>query len=173
MHRFKIGVAKLILLGAMLTLATPAAAARVGVYANAGHFVDLNINNSTVYTDQHSIENRIVSGSDGDLTRRDNGVVTFTGPASSATRFEIMASEPESSARAYADLSTGKLGAYAGTTPLGLAQGTAVFAERLTFSIPNAHSATITPLRFLVSHHGAAGNASGSLLLRAETATFN
>lgn len=177
MSRFKTTAETLLFVGAIISLATPAAAARVEASANAGHhllFDNGGVSNQTVYTDQHSIYNVLpsASGAVGALVHRDNGVVTVNGPGSSATRLEVGAAEPESVARAYGDLRTGKVGAYAGTSPLGFASASAVIADNLTFNIAGADAATITPLRFLVSLHAATPTAHGAFIFRAGTGTF-
>ena len=163
MTKFKAGTAKLLLLGVMVALATPAAAARVEVNANTGHYPlreNGGVSNNPDLTERHSIENVTPNaGSLGTLVRRDNGVVTINGPGSSAPRWEIDSSGPGAVARAYGDLSTGKVGAYAGTGSLGYASAGATIADTLTFNIAGADAATITPIRFLVTLHAATPDA--------------
>lgn len=165
MGKFNTGASKLILLGALLVIATPVHAAQVVVSANAGHFLRFdngNLSNQSVYTDQHSIENTLPAsgGAPGAIVRRDNGVVT-SGAGSAATSFAVAASESESEAYAYGDLAAGKVGAYAGTGPAGFASSSAIISDTLTFNITGANAGTITPLRLLVSLHAATPDATG------------
>ena len=148
------------LFGTMVTLAAPSFAATITVNANAGRYVALP-SNQTVYTDQRSISNRyaVPGGFQGDLTRITNGVTTYSTPGSTATRFSVSASEPQSTASAYGDLRTGKVGAFAGTTPSGYAAASASISDTLSFTIPGANASTITPLRYLVSLHATSADA--------------
>lgn len=172
MIKFKAGAAKLLLLSAMVALATPVAAASVSVNANAGHHPDIN-SSATVYTDQHGIASRLPTpgGFAGDLVRTDNGVSTYA-PGSSQPRWEISASEAASSARAYGDLSTGKVGAYAGTSAAGFAAASAIISDTLTFNIAGADANTITPLRFLVSLHAATPESTNYFRFQAGSGNF-
>ncbi len=171
MTKLKAGAAKLLLLGAMVALATPAAAASVTANANAGHYPNTNFS-ATVYTDQHGIASRLPTvGDAGALARTDNGVLTYA-PGSSQPRWEISASETASSARAYGDLSTGKVGAYAGTSADGFAAASAQLFDTLTFNISGADADTITPLRFLVSLHAATPESTNYFRFQAGSGNF-
>lgn len=159
MGSFNVGVAKLILLGAVVAMAAPASAASITVNANAGHHPNIN-SSATIYTDQHGIASRLpTSGFAGDLVRTDNGVSTYA-PGSLQPRWETSASEAASSAKAYGDLSTGQVGAYAATSAAGFATASAAISDTLTFNIAGADANTITPLRFLISLHAATPNAN-------------
>jgi hypothetical protein len=128
--------------------AAPASAARILAGAAAGHYTAA-VGGTLVTTQSRSVENRF-----SDLIRIENGVVTVF-PGSTETRWDIAAVEPQSSAGAYGDLSTGKIGAFAATTGLGAASAGAAIADRLYFNIPGATASTITPVRFLLSVHAA------------------
>jgi hypothetical protein len=58
-------------------------------------------------------------------------------------------------AKSYADLSTGKIGVFASSVDRGNAGGGAIIADLLTFNVAGASAETITPLRLLLSVHGA------------------
>ncbi|WP_235902777.1 PEPxxWA-CTERM sorting domain-containing protein [Sandarakinorhabdus oryzae] len=166
------GLAMAMFAAVALLADAPATAASVSVSANAGNYPALP-SNMTVYTDQHSINNRLPgAGSLGDLVRTDNGLVTFVGPGSHSPRWAISASEPQSSARAYGDLSTGKVGAYAATTPSGFASSSAIISDTLTFAIAGAGASTITPLRMLLTLHAETPDAHGAFVFQAGTGKF-
>lgn len=151
---------KITFFSAMVVVAAPSQAASIAVNANAGHYVALP-SNQTVYTDQRGIVNRyaVPGGFQGDLYRTDNGVETITTPGSTATRFSLSASEPQSTAFAYGDLRMGQVGAFASTTPSGLAAASASISDALSFTIPGANALTVTPLRYLVSLHATSASA--------------
>lgn len=77
-------------------------------------------------------------------------------------RAELSRTLPQSSASAYADLRTGKLGAGVFTTfPNTIAQG--AFTERLTIRIPGATAETLTPISFAIKVDGEQGGGERSL----------
>lgn len=176
-RRNPIRKAAALLAATLVTMAAPAAASRIEVAANAGHYLRFpngELSNQTVSTDQRSIYNLlpVPGGYQGDLVRRDNGVLTYAGPGSTDTRWTISASEPESTARAYGDLRTGKVGAFAGTSASGYSTASAIISENLLFNIAGADADTITPVRFLVSLHAAAADAHSLFRFRADYGQF-